>query len=226
MPIMKRCRILPFATLPLLLVGAPLAGQITIAVSAGTTVSQLAVTGAEIVGEESRTGISLGASLTLPLSRNLALRLGGAYSPRGNTLAVSQLGDLTYRLDYLEFSALGRASVPVAGGPISLHLLAGPAVGFRTSCEGEVDFEVQQVTIVDECDYDGSEYDTIRTPSKTLDFGMVGGVGADFMPTQRLGFSLDLLYTLGLRSIYDGDFDRTAKNRAVTVQAGLVFRIG
>jgi hypothetical protein len=47
-------------------------------------------------------------------------------------------------------SALGRASVPVAGGPISLHLLAGPAVGFRTSCEGEVDFEVQRVTIVDE----------------------------------------------------------------------------
>ena len=222
-----KCRSVPlFAVFSFLLAGTPLAGQTTLSVQAGTTVSGLAVTGAEIEGDEPRVGISLGAALTLPVSPNIGLRFGGAYAQRGNTLAVSRLGDLTYRLAYFELSALGKASFPLAGHPVSLHLLAGPAVGFQMSCEGEVYFALQQVTIVDECEDDGSQYDTIRTPGKTLDFGVVGGVGAQFAPAGPVGFSLDLLYTLGLRSIYDGDFDRTARNRAMTVQAGFVFQIG
>ena len=71
----------------------------------------------------------------------------------------------------------------------------------------------QPIVSVEECDGE-----RLNTPSTSLDFGVVGGVGTHFELADRVGLSLDLLYTLGLRSTYDGELDRAAKNRDITVQ--------
>ena len=162
--------------------------------------------------------------MTLPVFGNLGIQLGGSYVRRGSTFSILQLGDIIYELNYAEFSALAKARVPLMGERVSLHLLAGPTVGMEVSCEGTIVATLQPITIVDECADEGPG-DTIDTPTTALDFGVAGGAGVEVRIVERVGLSLELLYTLGLRSIYDGPLDQTVKNRAMTVQAGLVFPI-
>ncbi len=50
---------------------------------------------------------------------------------------------------------------------------------------------------------------------------MAGGIGAEFPVGVSTRVSLDLVYTLGLSSIVDD-----AKNRAVTLRAGVYVPIG
>lgn len=59
-----------------------------------------------------------------------------------------------------------------------------------------------------------------------VDFALAAGAGAEVAVTGRVGLSLDVVHTHGIRSIYDGELDRTSRNRATTVQAGLLFRAG
>ena len=199
----------------------PLAGQVTLAFKAGAGMSRIAFTGVELDEVNSRAGMTVGASLTVPVLSRIGIELWGAFTQRGATVAIFQLGEISYRLNYVQLSALGKATVPVTAERVSLHLLAGPAVGLETSCKGTFTSALQPIVLVDECDGD-----RLNTPSTSLDFGVVGGVGTHFALADRVGISLDFLYTLGLRSTYDGELDRAARNRDMTVQAGLVLPIG
>ena len=100
-------------------------------------------------------------------------------------------------------------------------MLAGPVIAWETSCEATVTFVLEPIAETARCDDE-----RLNTPSKAADFAVAGGAGAQLAVTGRMGLSLDVLYTCGLRSIYAGELDRTAHNRALTVQAGLVFPIG
>ena len=199
----------------------PLAAQTTLAFKAGAGMSRIAFSGVELDEEEPRAGVTVGASLTLPVSPRIGVEFWGAFTQRGATISIFQLAEISYRLNYVQLSAMGKATVPVIADRVSIHLFAGPATALETSCEGTVTSVLQPIVSVDECDGD-----RLNTPSKRLDFGVVGGVGTHFELADRIGLSLDLLYTLGLRSTYDGELDRTARNRDVTVQAGLVLPIG
>ena len=210
--------------LPALLVlhaTTPLAGQVTLAFKAGAGMSRIAFTGVELNEVEPRSGMTVGASLTVPVAPRIGIEFWGAFTQRGATVTISQLGELSYRLNYVQLSALGRATVPVNAERVSVHLFAGPAVGLETSCTGTFTSALQPIELADECDSD-----QLNTPSTSLDFGVVGGAGTHFALADRVGLSLDFLYTLGLRSTYAGELDRTARNRDMTVQAGLVLPIG
>lgn len=218
---MTRHRTLALCTLVAGLGAGPAAGQVTLGVAVGWSSSTVTLTGIEILGEESRTGVAAGASATLRLSQSLGLRLEGSYVQRGATWSDGKLGDLSALVDYAQLSALGRISMPIAGSRISLHLLAGPAVAREMSCEVKVEFAIQPITLAGKC----TDEETYN-PTHAIDFGVVGGGGMQVGVAGRTALSLDFLYTYGLRSIYAGELDRTAHNRAMTVQGGLVFRIG
>lgn len=214
-------RALPVCAMAAGLAAGPASGQVTLGVSAGRSMSELVVTGARIQGEQSRKGLTAGAWLTLPLPGLLGLRLEASYVQRGATWSDPLLGDVSALVDYVQLSALGRVSVPVVASRVSLHLLAGPAVARETSCEVEVKYVLQPITLSGKC----TDEETYN-PTHAIDVGVVAGVGAQLAVTEGMGLSLELLYIYGLRSVYAGEFERTVHNRALTVQAGLVFPIG
>ena len=217
---MTRLRTLPLCALFAGLAG-PAASQVTLGVTVGWSSSMVSLTGIEILGEESRKGIAAGASATLPLSRSLGLRLEGSYVQRGATWSDGKLGDVSARVDYLQLAALGKVAMPLVGSRISLHLLAGPALGRGMSCEVKVEYALQPITLEGKC----TDEETYN-PTHAIDVGVVGGAGVQVGLAGRTALSLDFLYTHGLRSIYAGELERTVHNRAMTIQGGLVFPIG
>ena len=202
-------------------VAGPAAGQATLGVKAGASMSDLVFAGIEINDREARRGLVAGAALTLPVRGRFGLQVEGSIAQRGATLTFIQLGDASYALDYVQLSALGRASLPLGDSRSSLYLLAGPVIAWETSCEVAVTLVLDRSTETTTCDDE-----RLMTPSKSVDFAVAAGAGAQMAVTGWMALSLELLHTYGVRSIYAGELDRTSHNRATTVQAGLIFPIG
>lgn len=104
---------------------------------------------------------------------------------------------------------------------MSGHLLAGPALGLRSSCEGVVSISGPDRPALDQgvgCDEAGLDFGTV-------DVGFAGGAGIDIGLTDSVDAHLGLLYTLGLTNI-SGFVGGSAKHRALTIRAGLGVPIG
>ncbi len=211
------------------------AGQTTLVVQAGVASAKLeAADGGEYsddYSDGSRRGVSLGAAVTLPVAPNLALHLGGAYVQKGASIGIlaDDIVDAFFvdlKLDYIELSALARASIPA--GVASFHLLAGPTVAFEATCTTELTYSLGGDTVESDFGRDYSEtscterhYGLGAADRKAVEFGVVGGVGADFPVGVSTRVSLDLLYTLGLSAVLDD-----TKNRTITLRAGISVPIG
>jgi hypothetical protein len=174
--------------------------------------------GTRIVQSDFRTGFTVGAFASVPISAAIAIQPEVVFSRRGARSAAydydafPQDGDAPpvgvylsekTRHDYLEIPVLLKLSPGPAGDVVRPIFFAGPAVGFLLSTK-----EVY--------DTDYSEY------LNSTDFGIIVGGGVE---VGRL--SLDARYNLGLATI-DKDYDATfgpvpgsVKNRAFTVSAGL-----
>ena len=119
-------------------------------------------------------------------------------------------------MDYLELAVLARMGFPLSGERASGHLLAGPVLAWQTSCRTQ--------------DSDGNSYrcDNVAFDPKKYDVGVAGGGGIEIGLTDTLHASVGLLYTLGLFNISNEASEEvlTVKNRAMTLRAGLGYRIG
>lgn len=190
---------------------------------------------------ESLTRMSIGVAATLPVSDRFGLQLGGRYAQKGGRLDVlgvlGMMGDMfggfeemppgasfdaDYEMNYVELSALARVGFPLSGDRVSGHLLAGPALGLQSSCEG-----VARISGLDE-----PAAFNVRTDCEEgelnfqkIDFGLAGGAGIDIGLTDSIDASLGLLYTLGLSNV-SWDAGGSLKHRALTIRAGLVLPIG
>ena len=116
---MKPCRVLLIPVLLALYAAAPVAGQTAVSVLAGVTSAGLKAADADDDSDGSRTGVSLGAAVTVPVVPNLGIRLGGAYVQKGGSIGVraDDIVNAFYadlKLDYIELSALAKASAPGA----------------------------------------------------------------------------------------------------------------
>ena len=58
----------------------PLAAQTTLAFKAGAGMSRIAFSGVELDEEEPRAGVTVGASLTLPVSPRIGVEFWGAFT--------------------------------------------------------------------------------------------------------------------------------------------------
>lgn len=220
---MKRPRtVMNVVALFLLLAIAPASAQVTLGLRAGASASTITLTDFHIDSQEWRRGIQLGLSVAVPLRGMVSVALGADYLQRGSTGTLLQVGDVEHRSEYLQFSTLGSVSMPLAGSPLSLHLLAGPAAALELSCERETQLALQPVTLLTDCDDPMS-----ATSTRALDLGLLGGLGARLAPTGgTVALSLEVIYSHGLRSILESERDTTAKNRAMTIRAGLDLSIG
>ena len=202
----------------------PVFGQ-TLAVQGG--LSRATLSGSDADGEvNSRNGLKIGAAATVPVTDRFGVQFGGAYVQKGARLSASLEDDFeiegaalstTFKLDYIEVSALGKVGIPLGESSASMHLFAGPVVAFNTKSE----VNVPVFGTID-----------LGEAVKSTDFGLAGGIGAGIPVSEGMTLSIAALYTLGLQSIakdYDDEdieLDEGGKNRALTVQIGLGFPIG
>lgn len=186
-----------------------LAGQTTVGLHGGLTRATFSDLDAPIE-QESRSGIRLGMSATLPVSGSLGLRFAGSYVQSGGGFTLSDLAELGLDLDYFHLSVLTKAGLPMESDGVAVYLLAGPFAGFRTACSASASEQGVSISVdCDEADVDLS----------TTDFGLSGGVGVQVGFSESMGVALEALYDLGLKDLDD------AKTRVLSIVAGLVFSL-
>ena len=199
----------------------PIFGQTTLAIRGG--MSRATMSGSNGNEEvDARTGIKVGASATIPMQERFSLQLGGNYVQKGGRGPLE--GDdlsLSQNLDYIELSGLGVFNLMPSESAASVYMLAGPAVAFNVKCEvevmGEFVGEEGAITLTSKTDCEDSTINTV-------DFGITGGIGTEMAMSERMTFSVELLYTLGILSIAEDVGD--VKNRAIALQVGVGFPIG
>jgi len=164
--------------------------------------------------------VNVGAFLGFPLSGRFELQIGAGYSGKGAEVAFSLDGGETVsgtgetRIGYLEIPALMKFRL-TPGRRVSTHLLAGPSVSFRVSCESVTDAPIwggQQ-----KCADAGLDV-------RETDFGVTGGVGAEFELPNGLILVGESLYSVGLRTV--GESGDGVKNRAFSLSLGVAYPIG
>ncbi len=203
---------------PLILVlGQPVQAQSLLALRGGLNFASLG--GDDEDNPDSRTGLNLGASYLVPVSTNVGIQFGAAYSQKGAESTEEGI-DVKLSLDYLEFPVLLNLVLPLSGS-LSAHAVLGPAVAIEVGCEAAFSTLGGVSTLGVTVTFDCSEIDA---DTKTFDFGAVVGAGLVFAASDRVSALVDLSYNLGLTSIDDSGGD--TKNKALTLQAGVGFSVG
>ena len=198
---------------------APIFGQTTLAIRGGMSRATFSGSDDDISGsddelkERARTGLTLGASATIPMQEKLSLRLDGSYVQKGDSAKGGGV-EANIHLDYIEFSGLGVVNLTPPGSPASVYALAGPSLAFNTGCSVSASMEGNTTSV--SCDEADAEV-------RAIDFGITGGVGAAMAASEQVTFSVELHYTLGLLSV-TGEGD--GKNRNLILRAGVGFPIG
>jgi hypothetical protein len=209
---MPRCiRVPGIAVMALALAIVPVSAQRVLGLHAGVSVATLS--GTDITNASSRAGLSLGASLTFPVAHVLGIQVGANFVQKGAKESIPGVGTGTFAIDYIEVPVLLRVGIP-SGSPFGAHLFIGPSFSFQTKCS--VSASSGGVSASADCN-------SIGTDMKTYDIGTLGGVGLSLGLPGKLDISVDALYNLGLSSIVK---NVDAKNRALTIQAGVGFPLG
>lgn len=198
---MKRLPLVLLAATAIILPAAtPLAGQKVVSVQVGavrSTFSGSDHSHATILGR------SLRASLAVPLTDALAIRVDAGYTEKG-----AGQSDTDMRLGYAEFSTLLRASTGLGQG-VSGHLLAGPAVGVNSNCTLETAYD--EVRLEMDC----NDADQNVQPT---DIGASLGAGVEVAISDgRYRLSFEVLHTIALGSALG---DGQHRNSATTFLLG------
>ena len=198
---------------------ADIPAQTTLAIRGGLSRATLSGVPTEGVPEsalKARTGLSVGASATIPVQDNFGLRLDGGYVQKGYR-AEQQGLEANYYIDYIELSGLGSVNLTPSGSSATANLLVGPSFAFKTGCEASATITLGGETsnVSESCGED----------VRGIDLGITGGIGAKMAVSEQMTLSVDLRYTLGLLSV-DETGDEDIKNRNLILQVGVGFPIG
>ena len=228
------------STVFIALAAAPLAGQVTVGLRGGigtATLSRDMPRVEQREGEGSRFGVVSGIDVGIPVSATVDLRVGMGLAQKGGgadtppwITASRAFADATAELDYLQFSALVRASTDAERGLLNIGVLAGPYVALNHSCD------IAVTTLFSPPGSGHFRSFSQRLPSRTetscikgegtdfgsTDFGLAVGAGVEARLYDSLGLAFDLIYAIGLSPIDD---DGT-RNRHLALQGGVVFVVG
>lgn len=185
-------------------------------------------------GGGSRFGVVSGIDVGIPLSGAVDLRVGMGLAQKGggtdtpsSVTAGRAFVDATTELDYLQLSALFRASADAEQGLLNVGVLAGPYMAVNHSCDialttlfsppgsGEYRSFSERLPSRTETSCDGDDAANFRT----ADFGLAVGAGVEVRLGDSIGLAFDVIYAIGLTGIDD---DGT-RNRHLALQGGLVF---
>jgi hypothetical protein len=160
-------------------------------------------------------GVVAGAFLSFDLGRRFSLQPELLYSEKGNRSIFTDINESTVELRYIEVPVLARVH-QLDRGTVRAFLSAGPYVGFRLSARLKV--IIDDAVALDIADVDLDIEDNVR---KT-DVGFCVGGGVAF-PLGARRFNLEGRYGQSLRTIVADPFPDDAKNRVISVMAGITF---
>ncbi|WP_419947652.1 outer membrane beta-barrel protein [Candidatus Palauibacter sp.] len=219
---------------------APLAAQTTIGLRGGIGTATLSrdmprLEAGEV--ERSRFGAVSGIDVGIPLSGIVDLRVGMGLAQKGgladtppSVTAGRAFVQATAELDYLQLSALVRASADAERGLLKVGVLAGPYVALNLSCDialttlfppagsGQFRFSGGRQLSRTEASCRKDE----GTDFSSRDFGLAFGTGVEVKLGASVALALDVIYAMGLSRIDD---DGT-RNRHLALQSGIVFVVG
>ena len=174
-------------------------------ITAGVNLSTIG--GDSISGAKNKTGFFVGGTVIVPMGSGFSFNPELTYSLKGAKFS-DQGTNGSFKLNYLELPILLRYDFAVAG-TTRPFLLAGPALGFQTSCK--ISGEDQSTTVTFGCkDF----FDQLGAPIdvKKFDTGAMFGGGVAFDVSGHT-MSLGLRYNLGLNDVFS---DTDAKNRVLS----------
>ena len=135
---------------------------------------------------DSRTGLSAGGYVGIPVSPVFAVQPEGLFTMKGSS---DDSG--SWKLNYIEVPVLARASF-MHEASARPTLFAGPSVGFNLSSKIEDESSDAELDVKD--------------ATNPIDFGMVVGGGLDIPFSEgKNSFGIDLRYTMGLNNVNDSD---------------------
>lgn len=208
---MRRVVMIMLVMALMLSIGASADARMKLGPKAGVAIAS--VSGDELEGLSSKTGLNLGAFVEVPTGANSPIAIRGEVNLI-NKGAKEEDGGATLKLnlDYIEVPVLVKYNIPVQG-QIAPNLFAGPVVGILTTAKQKYEF-----------DGDEEELD-VKEFLKSTDFSLCLGGGVDIMMGTSGVLTLDLRYELGLTNILDEDGDGEIKNNAFIFNVGWGFNI-
>jgi hypothetical protein len=199
-------------------VAAPdLAAQVRIGFQAGLVSSTLG--GEAVASLGSRTGVTGGAFLAVPLSRVVTLQPGAAWIEKG---VEETAFDVTDRIafSYIALPLLVRFTLP-SEVSVAAHAVLGPVLNVEMSCAVESESNNDRISV--DC---RSPLLQGGIPTKSTDIGFQFGGGVTILPRNRVNLVAQVAYELGLTSIDDSTPQFDVKNRAIIFSAGVTYAIG
>jgi len=179
-------------------------GNVKLGIKAGLNVATL--TGEDVSDDvKSRVGFHAGVVAEFKVAPNFSIQPELLYSQQGakiDTFEESFNVETTLKVNYLNLPVLAKYYI-IKG----LSIEAGPQIGYRLSSKMKV--EVPGLG-TDEIDF--------KDQTKSIDFGLVGGVAYDL----PMGVFFQARYNAGLSKIND-DNDGSAKNGVFQVSVGYKF---
>ncbi len=183
------------------------------------------------VNLDSRTTIAFGGFFAVDLAKYF--RVGGhlQYVPKGAKANFVEPGtdvDVAYKPVYLELLVPATLVVPLEGSPISPRLYAGPRFALEMSCKVSFEGVVGGDNVNEDRDCDDPELVAaeLGAETKSLDFGLFFGAGADFGVGSG-AITADILYNIGLTDLNDTPGTVVElKNTNWQILLGYVFRFG
>jgi len=172
----------------------------------------------------SNMGLGLGGFYTIQTSPTFGVQIEGQYIQRGTKLELKgtidsygyELGSVTldteFQINYLEIPVLARFS-PSPAAKFRPLFLVGPVIGFKTGANLKMSAQGE------------SESESISEGYKSVNFGLLGGVGFSALVGKTSYITVQARYFMGLTNpITDDEFN--AKSGDFGIFAGMEFAIG
>jgi hypothetical protein len=198
---------------------------LAVGVEGGPTFSELHVSGASSQLSH-RTGFRIAGVLRYGFGGLLGLETGVAMAQKGAVATPAQTGltsDVNFNVNYVEVPLLLTLQIPTGPFPLHPRVFAGPQVGFKNTCN--LSGTISGVSASVDCG--GGTLGTSSLQTKSTDFGLVFGGGADYALGGPLALILDGRYDLGLSDINDlgTTTGSSTTNRSFTISGGLLLRV-
>ncbi|NQT25449.1 PorT family protein [candidate division KSB1 bacterium] len=181
----------------------------------------------DIFEKKARNGFAVGVYALYPLNESITLRPEVLYCQKGvkyegsgtetvnmgygYTVDYEYDGTIDVSLTYLEIPVLFQYDI-ASSGNMKPFVFAGPYLAFNMGAKMKMDMKVTAMGHTET----ESESEDMKDDVKSMDYGLVVGVGAKV--TDKI--HIDARYSMGMTSIDDTSDDLDLKNTVIAVTAG------
>ena len=198
-------------------------------VKAGVNIATWRGDDADLLGsiyeKKPRIGFVGGVYSTIVLAKIFALQPELLFTMAGTKYKYDEFSEYDYytlKLNYIQLPVLLKFYIPMPGN-VKPTIFAGPYGSYNVSDKYYNEWYLPS-TVWGEGDYDGDISDDFMEVQK-FDYGVVFGIGVDFIIFSDKQLTVDARYNLGLANVFDADplDDPDIKNGTISAMVGIGF---